>query len=298
MVEDINVVNINTGESLPLSMLTTPFYILQSVDWGSISVNRQTYRFVNQIGASIASSYLGTRPINIIGWVVANSDFEMAFRKDFLNRFFNPLHSFKCEYKQYIIDFVLDNTIKYSTNTKENNEVMCKFEINGICPDPRFRNNEETREEIATYIPKFHFPLVISETPNPPGGIIFGERTEGKIATVINQGSVSTGFRIEFKAIGTVSNPYLQDVNSREFFKINKTLSANESITVNTEIGSKRVIGRLNGEDSNYFKYKSVDSDWLQLSIGENYFTYGATSGVDNLIVILYHTDKWLEVQQ
>lgn len=298
MVEDINIINLDTEESLALSMLTTPYYILDSVDWGTITATHHSYKFVNQIGVYVTGTSLGTRDITIIGWVIASTEEEMDSRKDMLNKFINPQNSFRCEYKKYILDFLVNESVKYSTTSKENNEVMCKFQISGTCPDPLFRNNENKREEVATYVPKFHFPLIISESPNPPGGIVFAERTKSLFATVINEGSVSTGFTIVFRALGSVNTPYIQDVNSLEFMRINKTMKAGEEITINTVIGSKSIVGGINGETSNYFKYKSVDSSWLQLKVGENVFAYGAAQNADSLEVLIYHTDKWLEVQE
>lgn len=298
MVEDIVIENLDTSEQLPLSMLTTPFYILESVDWGTIQSTHYSYKFINQIGVYVSGTYLGTRDINIIGWIIASSEEEMDSRKDYLNKLINPQNSFRCYYKSYELDFLLSETIKYSTTSRENNEVVCKFQISGVCPNPLFKSTEGKREEIAVYHPKFHFPLTISETPDPPKGIIFGERSKEALVTIINEGSVSTGFRIVFKAIGAVSNPYLVNAQTREFMRIDSSMEAGQEIVINTVLGEKKITSvKEGGETENYFKYKDIGSSWLQLEVGENIFGYGASENVDNLEILLYHQDKWLEVQ-
>ena len=298
MVEDIVIENLNTSERLPLSMLTTPFYILESVDWGTIQSTHYSYKFINQIGVYISGTYLGIRNINIIGWIIASSEEEMDLRKDYLNKLINPQNSFRCYYKSYELDFLLSETIKYSATSKENNEVVCKFQISGVCPNPLFKSVKEKREEIAVYHPKFHFPLTISETPNPPKGIVFGERSREALITIVNEGSVSTGFKIVFKAIGAVSSPYLVNAKTREFMRINSSMEAGQEIVINTVLGEKKITStKEGGETENYFKNKDLGSSWLQLEVGENIFGYGALENVDNLEILLYHQDKWLEVQ-
>lgn len=299
MVEDIIVENLDKNEKLSLSMLTTPFYILESVDWGTIQATHYSYKFINQIGVYVSGTYLGTRDIRIIGWIIASSEEEMDSRKEYLNKLMNPQNSFRCYYKDYELDFMLSETIGYSSTSGENNEVMCKFQISGVCLNPLFRSIEEKKEEIALYRPKFHFPLNISEVPNPPGGIIFGERSRELLIIVNNEGSVSTGFRLVFKANGTLSNPYIVNAKTREFMKINAIMEAGQEIVVNTMMGEKKIISTKEDADpENYFKYKDIGSSWLQLEVGQNIFSYGASSNVDNLDIYIYHQDKWLEVQE
>lgn len=274
-------------------------YLPEEVDWGTIDGSHYTYKYPGQIGESLIGASLGTRPISILGWVVATSSIEMTRLKSALNRFVDPSIPLDLYYKDYVIQFSPDSTVRYSVNMVENNEVVCKFKITGTAYDPLFKDSAENRSLFATTHGMFHFPLVISPYLDE-GGIVFGARTDSLIADIINKGSVSTGLRIVFKANGTVVNPSLIKIDTQESIKINKTLYADEEVEINTNVGSKRVVGRLGEtqEYTNYFMYRSLDSKWLDIQPGKNSFRYNADNGVDNLEVFVYFQDKYLEVQE
>lgn len=298
MVERITLRRTKNSEELILDMVSTPDYILKSVDWGSIQGTHHSYKYVNQVGESIANTSLGTRPIKIEGWIVATSENQMTSLKKKLNSFVNPREALDLFYSDYVIRFVPDETVKYSINAAENNEIFCKFQIDGTAPNPLFSDNFESGSAFVTTVPTFHFPLVISESL-PDEGVVFGKRMASLISNLTNNGSISVGMRIVFKANGTLSNPSLINVNTQEMFRINKTMVADEEIVVNTNIGEKSVKGRIDDADyTNYFMYKDIDSAWLQLDAGDNLFRYNADEGIDNLDVFVYFYNQYLEVQE
>ena len=111
-----------------------------------------------------------------------------------------------------------------------------------------------------------------------------------------NEGDVSTGMRIEFRATGTLLNPVLLNMDTREYIRINAELQAGDVVTVNTEYGSKSATLSRNGVTENYFRYIDVDSTFMQLEIGKNVFRYDAEDNIDALEVTLYHSNKYLGV--
>ena len=239
-----------------------------------------------------------TRSVDISGWVIASTEREMTNRKTILNRFFNPQQAVDLFYKDYVLRFLPNTSVRYSTAIAENNEVVCKFKVEGYCPDPLFSEQMESKVAAASTIAMFHFPLIISQTPNPPGGIVFGLRQPSLIVAINNSGAVDVGMKIVFKAIGTLHGPSLINVNTQKYFKVNKTMQAGEEIVINTTIGEKKIQGTLNGITTNYFKYRDLDSEWLQLSVGDNLFRYDAEENVENLEVYIYFNNKYLEVQE
>ena len=298
MVERIVLRRTKNSEELVLDMVSTPDYILKSVDWGTIKGTHHSYKYVNQVGESITNTSLASRPVKIEGWIVARDENHMTTLKQKLNSFVNPQEPIDLFYSEYVIRFNPDETVKYSINSAENNDVICKFQIYGTCPDPLFADNFENISAFVTTDANFHFPLILSKSL-PDKGIVFCKRTASLIANVVNNGAISVGMRIVFKANGTVVNPSLINVNTQEEFVINKTLIADEEIEINTSIGEKGVKGRIgNNEFVNYFMYKDIDSSWLQLEVGDNLFRYDAKEGIDNLDVFVYFYNKYLEVQE
>lgn len=298
MVEGIKLQNVETRAVLTLDMVSTPDFILNSVDWGAVESTHHSFKYVNQIGVYVTGTSLETRSVTIQGWVIAENESMMTIRKTTLNRFFNPQQAVDLFYKDYVLRFLPNTSIRYSTVIAENNEVICKFKVEGYCPDPLFSEQVESKVAAASTQAMFHFPLIISETPNPPGGIIFGLRQPSLIVTVTNNGAVDVGMKIVFRASGTLTNPSLIEVNTQKFFKVNKTMVAGEEITIDTIIGEKKIEGYLNGITSNYFKYRDLDSEWLQLKVGDNLFRHDADQNVGNLEVYIYYNNKYLEVQE
>ena len=298
VVENIVFKRVDSNEELALSMTDTPFYILNNVDWDVVQGTHHSYKYVNQIGVSITSTSLKERSITVTGWIIADTEEEMDERKQFLNRYFDPRYEIDVMYKNYFLRFVPDNTVKYGTSEKENNDTIVQFQIKGTCADPLFSEINGSKETIAATIATFHFPLIMS-TNLYERGIVFGYRQPSLTAKVTNKGAVEVGMKIVFKAIGELTNPRLIDVDTREFVAIEKSMVAGEEIVINTNVGEKSIQGKIGNEDySNYFMYKDLDSTWLQLRLGDNLFRYDADSGLDNLEVYLYFYNKYLEVQE
>ena len=298
MVERIVLRRVKNLDELTLDMVSTPDFILKSVDWGAVKGTHHSYKYVNQIGTTIINTSLNTRPITIEGWIVADSESRMTYLKNTLNKFINPQEEIDLFYDIYTIRFKPDESVKYSIMENENNDAFAKFRITGTASNPMFAETIERKLAFATTSPMFHFPLIFSTTL-PEKGVVFGKRTASLIVNAQNEGSVPVGMRIVFKANGTLVNPSLINVNTLEEFKINKTLTANEEIEINTNIGRKSVKGRIGNEDfTNYYMYKDIDSSWLQLEVGDNLFRYNAEQGIDNLEVFVYFNNQFLEVQK
>lgn len=297
MVENIILKNLSTSALLELDVTTTPYYILDKVEWGQIEAAHHSYKYVNQVGVTIVSTTLETRDVSIVGWIVADTEESMEKRKHTLNRFVNPMQFINLKYKEYDLDFKPSKTVQYTANIYDNNEVVCKFKITGIAADPLFRDSSQSKVTAATVHGGFHFPLMINVEDNGKPTIMFGYKEPSLILDVYNKGDTPTGFIIKFKAKGTVVNPSVIDVNTQKYMKINKTLVAGEEITINTVTGAKKITGVLNGVESNYYKYKDLKSTWLDLDVGDNLFRYDADSNLDALEVYFYFYNRYLEVE-
>ena len=156
---------------------------------------------------------------------------------------------------------------------------------------PPFGDVAKTKAEVAIWRGAFEFPLEIVT-----GGIEMGFREPSLIVNIENPGDVACGMEIRFKALATVVNPLLFNVNTREFIKINKTLTAGEVLTVTTHFANKRVETYKNGITSNAFNWIDLDSTFLQLTPGDNLLRYDADDGLDNLEVDIYYNPQYVGV--
>lgn len=298
MVEAIKLINTTTRDSIDIDRDTTPDYVLESVDWGTIEGTHHTYKFVNQIGDSVENVTLGTRDVEIIGWVIGETEQDMNFRKRKLNMFVNPQQMLELYYNDYLLTFYPESSIKYSKTTKENNEFMTKFKIDGKAHDPLFGNKTPSVVEAVTTRGLFHFPLIINTRDQDPPQIVFGLREPSAFINIPNEGQVKVGMKIVFVARGALTNPSITNAVTYQYFKINKSLAPGERIEIDTSIGKKKITGIINHQELNYYKYRDLNSSWLQLEIGDNIFTYDADSNRGNLDIYIYYDNKYLEVEE
>ena len=192
-------------------------------------------------------------------------------------------------YKDYVR--VIDCRVDGQPQFKKNG-VLMQYSIPIICCNPFWREEAEAKKDIAAWVPSWEFDFEL-----PEEGIEMGYREPSIIVSVYNEGDVKSGMRIEFRAIGTVVNPVLLNVNTQEYIKlINTVMEAGDVITVNTGYGSKSVTLTRAGEVSNYFRHIHVDSTFMQLDIGDNVFRYDAESGLTALEATIYHNNEYLGV--
>lgn len=149
-------------------------------------------------------------------------------------------------------------------------EVLYEFDLQIECLNPFWREEEETKEDIASWVAAWHFPCVIEKDSTK--SMIYGYRAESVIVDCYNEGDVSTGMRIRFTALGTVSNPILLNVDTEEFIQINATMKTGDVIEINTKYGSKGAKLIRDGVETDYFRYIDVDSTFMQLAIGDKRF--------------------------
>nr|DAE38805.1 MAG TPA: tail protein [Caudoviricetes sp.] len=293
MIDSLILTNVNTSQSVLIDTLDSEF-VLGDVDFGTVGGTHHSYKYINQVGVYIDNTTLEQRTISINGWVVGDTYDLLIKNKAVLNQLINPLHKIELTIKdKYKLGFKPDFSIQYSVSYEENNEVLCKFLIQGTCADPMFTTKNRQSTLIASTIPKFKFPLIIPKSV----GILMGLREPSLLATLTNRGDIDTGLLITFSCTSTVINPSLLNVNTREFIKINETLSVGEKIVISTESGEKYVKCITSSGESNYFKYMDFDSTWLQLHTGDNVLKYDADDNPSGLEVLVSFSPKYLEVQ-
>ncbi len=166
------------------------------------------------------------------------------------------------------------------------------FEVELLCTEPYLRDVAESKLDIALWRGAFHFPL--RSTAN--NKIVMGVKEPSLIANINNTGDVSTGMIIEFRALGTVKNPSLFNINTREFIKINTTMTAGEIIRVNTNVGHKSIIKINNDVETKIMNLLDIDSTFLQLAVGDNLFRYNADDGFNFMEVSIYFNPSYLGV--
>lgn len=262
--------------------------------------------------ATINYSESTTDGSNYQNTVLENRDFDIPFyisksiyddwwieeQRNEAYKVFNPkANPFKIDFttkagEEYYIHANLEGSPTFPSGFENNNQVWQKGFIQFSSNDPYFYLKNEKKVDIALWVGSFEFPIDI------PGdtGIEMGYRSPSLIVNVLNEGQESTGMIIRFKALGTLTNPSLVNVNTYEELKINTTMLGGDIIEVSTFKRRKKVILLRNGIATNIFNLLDLSSKFLQLDIGDNLFRYNADEGIDNLEVSMNFTPRLLGV--
>jgi Phage tail protein len=272
-------------------------YILSAIDGlGDVAARNTTQKSSNQDGTTLVDSSLEERFITLKISMFATTLTQLSIERQKISSVFNP------KLGEGLFQYIYGDEIKIINAASEHVPIFPSGKDNRLgnyqlvaitlcCPNPYFRNVADKKTEIAYWEPLFSFPLEIESD-----GIEMGVRSPSLIVNVLNDGHVDTGMIIQFKALGTVVKPSLVNVNTGEYFKINRTLTAGEVITVNTNRGKKRIESDINGVKTNIFNKIVLGSKFLQLDIGDNLFRYDAEEYLEALEVNIYHSPQFVGV--
>ena len=99
-----------------------------------------------------------------------------------------------------------------------------------------------------------------------------------------------------FKALGSVTNPELMDVDTGKYIRLNTTMSSGEQLRVYTHFAGKRVVSVVGETESNAFGALDTGSTFLQLVAGRNTLRYNASANMDLLEVSIFYRPQFLGV--
>lgn len=293
-MEKITFIN-SKGQSVELGN-DGPYILTKIEGTGAVGVGIQSQKSPYQDGTSYLGNTLDHRAISIQIMILGQNEIDIADKRHKLLQVFNPkLNEGRLIYefgnKKREIKAISEITPSFPDNDRDFKDTMQQGLIQLYCSNPFFKDIVETKEEVAIWRGSFGFPLELQEE-----GIELGYREPSLIVNVFNGGDVPCGMRIQFKALATVVNPSLFNVNTREYFKINRTMEAGEAITVTTHFQNKKVQLNKNGVVSNAFNWIDFQSTFLQLDVNDNLLRYDADEGIDNLEVSIYYSPMYLGV--
>lgn len=274
------------GESITLRQ-TQPYFLTKIDGTGTVRQTVNTFKAPEQDGAFYISSTLDMRNVTLEGTIVADTPDEAYARRHRFLQIFNPKLRGTFLYRGLQIACVVEEA-GFVVSTRER---IPNFFVSLLCPSPFFETPDEIREELASWIPLFFFPLEI-----PESGMEFGTRQPSQIITVDNIGDVSCGFELVFRALGMVSNPELMNLDTGEYIRINTTMNAGDELHVYTHFAGKRVISVIGQIESNAFSLLDIGSTFFQLRSGRNLLRYDASVNIDMLEVSIYYRPQFLGV--
>lgn len=261
--------------------------ILQNITGLSeTKANNITTKFINQDGESYKQSNLENKEMIISFAIVSNSNDEYMECRDKILRIVNPkLGEAELVYLylgiERTIKVILDGTPSMPMKSSKN---FTEGEVTLIAHKPYFEDLE-IGEQISTWIGgmkwKFSLPFRMKQ------------KGESK-RKIYNEGHVDTPVKIYFK--GPAVNPSVINHTTGEFIKVNRTLSSDDTLIINTEFGNKTVEIERNGVVTNAFHYIDLDSTFFNLEVGDNLIEYTTENDLTPQSVEVKYNNRYLGI--
>lgn len=219
-------------------------------------------------GAVFNSSRVGTRNIVITIYFTQNPE---NCRHE-LYKIFKPKQAVRIYYTNNTRNVYIDGRVE--TCVVNPFSKMQNAQISILCPEPYFRNITDDITDFLAVNAALEFPVEF-----PEEGIPFSDISAYAEKSVINSGEVETGVVIEFQTRGAVVNPAFYNTTTGEEFLLGFTFQSGDAVRISTIDGSKRAILTRDGVQINLLNYVVQGSSWFKLRIGDNIFSYTATTG-------------------
>lgn len=292
MVTDRRIIVSNNRHAIDLS--GQPYYVVSTEGFDTLDIQVVTSQGYGQVGATVVNSCILPRDMTINGQIYAETTDRMQDLKENLINLFLPTEKVTINHfyggRNRIITAVVEKSPAFSF-TKVTRILEYKVQLKAA--DPYWRDVTESLVQIANWKGGLRFPLHI-----PKKGTVFAVKQPSLIAVVYNKSNMMVGMRFSFIANGSVVNPQLFNINTRECFKLNCVMEPGEIITVQTG-EDKTVTKRIKGVESDYIGKIDLaggGNRFMELYPGDNLFRYSAESGEDMLEVKICFYNKYAGV--
>ena len=267
-------------------------FFLESID-GVMSVTNNVTTSENT--TVDGSTYQGsvTKQRNIV--LTAHISKNHVYYRNLLYKCFKPksngLLTYAEENERRIIDYIVESV------EIDEKGVVRNAVISLICPDPFFKDEEDTIVTMAGWEARFEFPHEFKAEKEP-----FGERVAEITKEIENESAADNiGVEITIEAMGVVTNPAIFHTEQDIFIKIGTenhplSIGRGEVIRITTGTNEKAVYLVQGDRETEINEYLDEGSDFIQLVHGKNTFTYAADSGRDYMNVTITYRFRYLGV--
>ena len=158
-----------------------------------------------------------------------------------------------------------------------------------ICPRPYWREMTETYTNASNVEALFEFELETDDV-----GVELSAIDVDTSTIIQNNGTVEAGVTFVLTATTQCTNPRIYNLSTGEFIGCWTTLQQGDRLEIRTVTGSKEVTHIRNGVRTNYINTMMEGSQWLQMAIGANEYSYTVDAGECELGI--YYTNEYVGV--
>lgn len=199
--------------------------------------------------------------------------------------------------KEIKLEFETDSRMVETIGYVEANEpdIFNKDEtvqISVLCPNPYFYAIGGANTVFSGIHPMFEFPF--SNESLTGNSIEFGKIMLDSRADLKYTGDADTGIIITIHALGPAENITIWNVYSHEKMVVNtnkialltgQNIDLGDDIIISTVRGNRYAKLLRKGVYTNVISALAQNSDWFQISLGDNVFTFEAENGANYLLI-------------
>lgn len=244
------------------------YLINKPVGIDTVTVTLNEAAGIDQVGSTIQSANIKSRPVTVSGVLVGNFQAE---NKENLLAVVRP----DLEARLYADDYYL--TVRPSaTPTIEPYPNFAKFQFSLLAAYPYWQQDESVTAALSGVERGFKFPWNISRT------YWFGRVVTAQFINVNNRGQVPVPFTVTLTALAEVESPILTDAATGKYLLLNKGLVAGERVVIEITHERTYVTSSVDGECRGAL---DLGSSFYRLAVGDNVIKPDAASGKNNLQV-------------
>lgn len=306
MIQAVIVTNFK-GESLRMELANPEktgllIYNIEGIGGASATINSTDSGSGD--GAKFNSSRIGTRNIvlylammNLPGQTIEDSR-HLAYK-------YFPTK------KEVALTFETDSRTSTITGYVESNDPVIfsseeHTQISILCPDPFFYSELPHAQSFSGVSPLFEFPFSDDSVETEIPTLEFGDIYDNEFVNLVYNGDADSGVVISIKATENADTISLGNIYTREHMTID--LSKIETITgvpfgkgdeirISTMRNNKTIYLIRDGiYYTNIISALDKNSDWFQVTNGNNVFAYSADGKEDNLKVKFEYKSAYMGV--
>lgn len=237
----------------------------QGID--TIAVTANTAQGIGQVGATVQSKAIQSRPITITGKVVGDSQQAL---KDALVTAVRPDLTGVLYAGESHIDVIVT-----ASPTIGAAGFGAPFQFSLLAPYPYWASGKTKSHQLRGVQKGFKFPWNMTKT------YYFGKIIMLKYIVLQNRGQFDVPFTLEINCIGeTANNVGIENMLTGEILRLEKTLVENERVIIKTSHGRTTVTSSKDGDCRGAL---ALESTLYRIHTGDNAWKPTADSGLANI---------------
>lgn len=281
------------------------YFFIKLDGLGEVEADRQTMDS-NRDGTIFIESTLAERDIQIELIMIADEFKSMEELRREMSKMLNPKSGtlelrYKEDERSYRIDVQSAHVPTFKTDGYLSKKAQ-RVTLDLIASDPFWYAVEDEIHYLSNWEPNLEWELEFPMTGASELGIELERFNGDQLVTLVNDGDEATGMELYLTASGDVKNPeiirVMADGTMTQKMKLLTTIHAGDLIRITTSVGNKR-IEKWNDTQQfweNIFNTLSLDSQFIQLDIGENYLRYQTESHADQLEIKVHYRLRYVGV--